>query len=274
MMVRGKRQVTLAGAKVHHGDRAGRALRRERRGEARFVQCVIQHLHKLVDLLPLARHRGHQTLAFVGHAQILQERRVQRKKTALGSVVAGGGRGFSGRSGSGVRQADLAALADHQLPFALGGEQMPMAERAGLAEQLAHAGQAFGDGGVFGDVARFMVVHQTQAGLAPQHDHPGAQFEQITRCGPRLGQHQLDATLFGHAAGQHVEKTFAPRQVGQGLTLRSQRGVTRSIGRWNGRGKSGAHAPIVPLLERSAAGSAGVTLRQAALNGVTAHPLR
>ena len=56
-------EVALAGAEVEHAHRAlARGQRRTRVG-------MREHLDELVDLPPLACHRGHQAAAFVGHTE-------------------------------------------------------------------------------------------------------------------------------------------------------------------------------------------------------------
>ena len=80
MLVHGKGEIALAAAEV---DDANRSAGAKRGG----VQCAIEHLQKLVDLFPLARHRRNEAMSRVGDAEIDEKGQVERQRATLRSVV-------------------------------------------------------------------------------------------------------------------------------------------------------------------------------------------
>ena len=183
VVVHRERKVALAAAEIEHVD-LRRGLQRGRR------KCVVQHLDELVDLLPLARHRRHELVLLVGDAQRHQEGLVQVDEAVLGAVVrvARFGRSAGLMTRLAAQQGLLALLADHQLGFLVGAEEVGLQERA--RKQAAHRRDALGQRQVLRDVARLVGVDEREAGLALQRHLPHRHAHQIACSGPRLGQHE------------------------------------------------------------------------------------
>ncbi|MNH10858.1 hypothetical protein D3C79_703480 [compost metagenome] len=124
---------------------------------------MIEHFNELVDLLPLARHGRDQRTLCVGHAQITQEGPRQFQVTLLLAVVARAGSSLARRLGTVALEHRLALLAEGQLHFAVGVEQVGVAKA--LPQQLGDQCLGLVQRHVAGDVAGLVAVDQRKGGL-------------------------------------------------------------------------------------------------------------
>ena len=206
-------QVALAGAEVQHLQRrlAGPAALGQRR---RAGERMVEDLDELVDLLPFARHRGHELVRGVGDAERGEPGRGGVDQAALGAVVGRRhGRNRGGivgrrRGRAAAPQRRLALAADRQLQAAaVVGDQVEVVEA--FVQQGRERGQPFLDRQVARHVAAAVMVGQRQAGAALEDDRPGQHAQQV-RLGPaRAGEHQLDAAAGLQRGARLVEEACA-----------------------------------------------------------------
>jgi hypothetical protein len=227
VVVQREREVALAGTEVDD-------VERRRRADAGRLERVRHHLDELVDLLPLARHRGHEFVARRGDAQFREEGRVQAQEAVLLAVVLravlvaggddGGTRGVlrrTARDRARAVQRVAALAAHHQLQLGVLREQVRV--REARANQRRDGVDCVRHRLVLRDVLRPMLEDERQAALAAQHQRPRGHALQVVALGCRLAeQHARDAAI-RDPLRQRLEEALALGEIRQ----RTAAGVER-----------------------------------------------
>ncbi|MCY1433142.1 hypothetical protein D9M71_491630 [compost metagenome] len=224
VIVHGKGQVALARAEVSHPQR----LLHRHRGAG---QGVVEHLDEFVDLLPLARHGRDQRALCVGHTEVAQKRPRQLQITLLLAVMPAARIGHARCLGTVALEHRFALLAEGQLHFAVGVEQMSIAEA--VRQQFGNQHLGLVQRQVAGDVAGLVAVDQRQARLALDLQRLGNDPLQGLVGTDMARQHQFDQGIAMQGGVQQVEK----------LGARIRRGWGR---------RTGGHGKTVPRVAGSA----------------------
>jgi len=164
---------------------------------------MAEHFDKLVDLLPLARHRRDQRLPGVGHAQVGEERPAQVEEAMLLTVMLGRWR-LAQLLRLAPEQRAFVLLAVFQLGFVGQRQQVRVLERA--RQQRGNRRHAVGQRQVLGDVAGLVAVDEGQARLLLDRHCLDDQPLQLGFVTDVFGQHQLDKGVLRNACAQQFDE--------------------------------------------------------------------
>ncbi|MNC43591.1 hypothetical protein D3C75_924610 [compost metagenome] len=192
---------------------------------------MVEDFDELVDLLPLARHGRDQRTLCVGHAEVTQEWPRQLQIALLLAVMAAAAGSFARCLCAVALEHGLALLAESQLHFTVGVEQVRVAEA--VRQQLGDQRLGLVQRQVAGDVAGLVAIDQRQARLALDLQRLGNDPLQGLVGTDMARQYQFDQGIAMQGGVQQVEK----------LGARIRRGWGR---------RTGGHGETVPRIAGSA----------------------